>query len=71
MPLLRICLSRPLDLVAILKKPAAFNLPPEILSCIERAGSGTSAFQQMSRALYCLRHRNPPKVFPVTVVKRS
>jgi hypothetical protein len=32
----------------------------------ECAENGTSASNRMSRALYYLRHRNPPQVFPVT-----
>ena len=44
------------------------NLPPETRCCPECAGNGTSASHRMSRALYYVRHRTLPKVFPVTHV---
>src|ERR1035437_3981459 len=37
----------------------------------ECAGCGTLAGGLMFRALYCLRHRNTPKVFPVTPERRQ
>ena len=35
------------------------------------AGDGALVDDRMSRALYCLRHRDTPKVFPVTAIYSS
>ena len=48
--------------------PTAEKAPPEIQCCHGVRGRRTLASSPVSRALYCLRHRKPPKVFPVTQV---
>ena len=48
--------------------PTAENRRRESNAATEHAGNGTLGLNRMYRGLYCLRHRSPHKVFPVTVV---
>jgi hypothetical protein len=48
--------------------PNGRKLPPGTRAAAECAGNGTLVGDRMPRALYCLRHRTTPEVFPVTDV---